>query len=343
MSVQDWNEAEITDDAQDYVPGWSGGNQTGIKRVSQDGLAAMVVNAGVALASSVTAEASARASADSVLSAQIAALEAGSSSESNILLVTPSGDTTGATDTAAIKAARDALYPQGTVQFVPGGQYYINDTISVDYTQGSVSFRGFGGGAMNGLSTGLQDRDSGTVIYWRGSTNKAMFELDSASGCIIEGLVLTTWTSSNPSTDDFTVATSGITGIRLLNKTMCRRSEILRCQFWLLERGVHYYDDASNASSDYNMDPHSVHHCWFLYCVRGVVVEQTNVYDTVIEKCSFYGSTSHTQSHVKVVKGHVTIGAGCYFGSTKSDGTGEASIYVVTGGLQAYSPYTENH
>ena len=239
-------------------------------------------------------------------------------------------------DTAAIQAAIDSITLAGTLHF-PQGVYKITSTISILGNTRNITCVGDNG--VESIVPGGALLASAPVIQWHGANNGVMFLLDSVEGTQIERIAFQTYT-----TNVNVIQITGVYGIRYINKSSCRFSTIRNCSFRNLYAGVHYYDDGTNVSSNTNMDGHLVEQCLFTSCVVGILIDQSNVYDTEFFRCSFYGSTSYTKHHVWVKKGHCSIRS-CFLGKLKNaasaGGKDGIALLVTEGWMHSSDTYSE--
>lgn len=281
-------------------------------------------------------------------------------------------------DTNAIKRALHALnhkddedeptpkYTSSVLEF-EAGVYMVTDTLTI--TAG-ISLRGMGSAKKTDVYGFALD--SSTIIRWARFPNDSELEpepvillLKNTSGITISGICFDTKSEHNPTLiyeyGNLPILIHGVTAIRYINRSSTRFNEIKDCFFHLLEVGIHYLDDggddtissSSDEVSDFNMDTNFIDRCNFFACIIGVKVEQTNVYNALINRCSFYGSLTYTKHHLLIVKGHAEI-SNSYLGILRDgrptpppenlpmpkDGV---AVEVNNGYCNLYNIYSESH
>lgn len=238
--------------------------------------------------------------------------------------------------TAGIQAAINAISKSGILR-IPTGIYNISSTLIVDGQIKSINIVGdtsVHAGAPGGVNTW-----AASILLWTGANNGVMMLMQSTNGSNIEGV----WFHTSPLGFSDPVIT-GVYGVRYINRNATIINTIRRCNFGGLYAGVHYYDDGLHYASDWQMDGNLVEQCYFHNNNIGILVDQTNVYDTAFRRCSFYGSDGVAKHHVWIKKGHAYI-QDCYLGGLKNaaspGGKDGIAIYVQNGLANLYNCYSE--
>lgn len=243
-----------------------------------------------------------------------------------------------ADSTAAIQAAVDSITLAGTI-YSPQGDYKLTGTITVLGAQRNVTFIGDNG--VESIIPGGARIKSASIWRWGGANNGLMCLVNSTNGTQFEKMAFAV---ANPIPGVHTI--TGVIGIRYINRSSTRFSSIVGCSFLDMQTGVQNFDDGLDAQSDLNMDGHLIQQTQFFRCVVGVHIKQSNVYDTEVFRCSFYGSTDYTKHHIWIEKGHANVRS-CYLGAMKDaasvGGKDGIAIYVQLGWVQLDTIYSEGH
>lgn len=242
-------------------------------------------------------------------------------------------------DTEAIQDAIDACTPGGTV-FFPYGTYLISETLEVNADASSQSIRLVGAHGFTNIPAGGALLQTASRLMWGGSASDVMVQVNTVNGFGCEHLGFATTASGG----DYVITTDNVIGIQYINRGTTRYSTIRQNQFYRVAVPIEFLDDAGSGASDTNMDGH-----WIVQNVMdtyrtGIKVNQTNVYDTLIQRNSFFGNEDYTKYHVHVVKGHCYLQQ-CYLGKLKdaasSGGKDGIAIYVESGLVNLADCYSE--
>lgn len=223
--------------------------------------------------------------------------------------------------------------------FFPNGIYAFNTPLIFDGTKKSITLYSSNGQLVN-LDGGNKLNTTATLM-WTGAANNIMLKITDGNGIIIQGLGFTTKSSAENQ-----IQIDAVTAIQFVNKFSTRYSNIIQCNFRRLSVGIHFFDDGSNFLSNSNMDGHTITDCVFGDYVKAIVIQQTNVYNTSINQCSFYGSPDYSKHHLHIIKGHASF-IGGYFGTLKGassvGGKNGVGIQVDRGSVDLVNPYSETH
>ncbi|UFH33330.1 glycoside hydrolase family 55 protein [Chryseobacterium sp. C-71] len=253
-------------------------------------------------------------------------------------------------DTNAIETAIQSLNSRTDLKFstldLETGVYIISRSLTM-----LAGINLIGQGATKKVAVGGVVQNHSTILRWNGASNKTMLYLKNVSGITISGICFDTMTSPQD-TDQTDISILGITAITYINRSITRYNEISNCMFNLLEVGIHYLDDKGDnpntidPSADHNMDTNYIDRCEFRYCVIGVKVEQTNVYNPLISRSAFYGSETYTKHHLLILKGHADI-SDSFLGPLKNKnsigGRDGIAVEVNQGYCNLYNIYAEAH
>ncbi|UFH33328.1 glycoside hydrolase family 55 protein [Chryseobacterium sp. C-71] len=220
--------------------------------------------------------------------------------------------------------------------FFDAGVYLISKPVIIS---GTVSM--IGEGSKKQIKPGGKEVSTSTIIRWKGLANSRMFTVDNISGTNIQDICFDTYTTNQEE-----IQIKNVTGITYTTQSGTRYNEIRGCQFSLLSVGVHYYDEAKNKESDFNMDCNYIDKTEFKSCEIGIKVEQSNVYNLLISRCGFYGSYAYTKNHLLILKGHANI-SDSYLGVLKNEksigGKNGVAVEVNNGYSNLYNIYAETH
>ena len=224
----------------------------------------------------------------------------------------------------------------------PGGTYDMSKCANVCYT---------GSGGNSEVDAGEEGRDSIFLIRNTNGIEISNICFFCADGLIISYDDLARMYDEN---DSFPwgfvyLENPNFSGVKFTtdNGVGFRYNTISNCRFINLPIAINLYDIGKGESydtTDINTDNNRLRDCSFSGCGIGINIENTNAYNLVIEKPSFYGG-SKTYRHINLVKGTFACIEG-YFGilGTTSEPI-KACIYVGENGgnYKLFAPYAENH
>lgn len=232
-----------------------------------------------------------------------------------------------------------ASFTRGGVLKFPIGKFCLAVGLALNGTINNVELQGVNG-VLNIVPGGSYTGTS-TEFEWFGAANSTILTINTENGSRVRGV-----TFSTRSTVAGDIQIAGVTAIRFINRAVTRYGTIEKCQFRRIDYGIHFFDDGLDAASNNNMDGHAITSCVFDTYVCAVRVNQTNVYNTALTACSFFGSTKYTKHHVWIEKGHVDVFGG-FIGTLKDaasvGGKDGISLYVQNGWVNVSNLYGECH